>query len=164
MSHTPLPPFDAAKTIGEISAWQLSNLQMQKILYVAQMFYMGQNNGQLLINAFFEAWDYGPVLPVLYHEFKYFGNRPVAEHSLEEYECATDPNQRGFLQETVSTLGRFGASALIAVTHKENGAWRKHYKQGVRGIVIPNEDILEEYTQLIKESENAKESKDAHAR
>jgi uncharacterized phage-associated protein len=59
--------FDAARTLGYYSDWKLSNLQMQKILYLAHMVYMDKNSGEPLVDEDFQAWDYGPVLPSLYY-------------------------------------------------------------------------------------------------
>jgi len=38
------------------------------------------------------------------------------------------------------------ASELVAMTHSENGAWAKHYVPGVRSKVIPDADIIAEYS------------------
>ena len=63
---------DAAHRLGVNSGWSLSNLQLQKILFMADMNFVGQGKGRL-IDEDFEAWDYGPVLPSLYRECKPFG-------------------------------------------------------------------------------------------
>ena len=34
---------------------------------------------------------------------------------------------------------------LVAMTHRQNGAWAKNYVPGIRSIVIPNADIIAEY-------------------
>ncbi|MBQ2173756.1 MAG: DUF4065 domain-containing protein [Alphaproteobacteria bacterium] len=57
--------FDVAKTVCELAGWNLSHLKLQKILYILQMFYLGEN-GKPLFYANFEAWDFGPVEPNLY--------------------------------------------------------------------------------------------------
>ena len=66
--------FVAAKTLGIECGWCVSNLKMQKILYLAHLDYMGKNN-ERLVESSFEAWDYGPVQPELYHKLKRFGAR-----------------------------------------------------------------------------------------
>lgn len=68
-----------AKFICEKGDWCLSNLKLQKILYMSQMYYMGKNNGARLVDTSFEAWDYGPVSPALYHRVKAFGSSPVQD-------------------------------------------------------------------------------------
>ena len=39
---------------------------------------------------------------------------------------------------------------LVAITHWDDGAWAKHYLPGVRGIKIPNSDIVNEYQDRLK--------------
>ena len=67
---------EAAKYLGGRSRWSLSNLKMQKLIYIAHMFHLGIYKKEL-VHRFFEAWDYGPVHPDLYHYAKVFGADPV---------------------------------------------------------------------------------------
>jgi uncharacterized phage-associated protein len=54
------------------------NLQLQKILYLAQMIYMGHTAGGRLADGSFEAWDYGPVEPSVYRKVRMFGSDPIS--------------------------------------------------------------------------------------
>jgi hypothetical protein len=72
----PISALTAARHMCERSDWSLTNLKLQKMLYLAQMIYMGQFQ-ERLINGAFEAWDYGPVLPAVYGEVKAFGGGAV---------------------------------------------------------------------------------------
>lgn len=133
----------AAKRICEVSDWSLTNLRVQKILYVAHMFYMGQNDGTPLVTGHFEAWDYGPVHPRVYHVAKVSENRPVEPHVLKKYSDLHDGSlEREYLDGAVEKLP---LKKLVAITHWEGGAWYKNYEPGEVGIVIPNPDIIEEY-------------------
>ena len=66
----------AAKHMGQFSAWTLTHLELQKLLYLSHMIYLG-SHGKPLISGSFEAWAYGPVHPDLYHKAKIFGSDPV---------------------------------------------------------------------------------------
>jgi len=66
----------AARKICELSKWTVTNLKLQKILYIAHMVYMGRNKKPLIFEQF-EAWDYGPVVNSLYHYVKIFGDQPI---------------------------------------------------------------------------------------
>ena len=57
---------EAAEHLGKQAGWSVSNLKMQKILYIAHQYHLG-NYGEPLVHALFEAWDYRPVHPDLYH-------------------------------------------------------------------------------------------------
>ncbi|WP_410207286.1 Panacea domain-containing protein [Bradyrhizobium japonicum] len=52
----------AARHICARGNWGVTNLALQKILYMAQMVHLGRT-GQRLVDAEFQAWDYGPVEP-----------------------------------------------------------------------------------------------------
>ena len=52
-------------------------------------------------------------------------------------------------------LCSFSPGQLVALTHREGGAWSKVYKPGGKGIVIENSMISEEYTKLFLESKSS---------
>ena len=135
----------AAKALCEISGWTLTNLSIHKILYLAHMVYMGNNEGELLIEDSFEAWDYGPVLPLVYHKAKVFGHRRVRNIFHTAPSIDEDSDKYAFLKSAYESLGSLGGSKLISITHWPQGAWAKCYVSGYRNLPIPNEAIQEEY-------------------
>ncbi len=138
--------FSAAKHLAERSGWSLSNLELQKLLYLAHMFYLGRA-GEPLVHGQFEAWDYGPVHPDLYHKAKIFGSDSVQNifHSIADL---PDIAERAIIDEAYASLGNAGPGRLVNATHRKNGAWDKAYSPGVRHCVISNKDILTEYHEL----------------
>ena len=132
----------AAKRLGERSDWTLGNLQMQKMVYIAHMFFMG-DTGPPLVAGTFQAWDYGPVHPKLYHTLKQFGADPVEPHGLMLVDAVPDshPGAR-YLDSAVDQLP---IRRLVAITHWKHGAWAKNYVPYERSSRISNEDILDEY-------------------
>lgn len=139
-----VPVFSAAKRLAKRSGWTLSNLELQKILYLAHMFHMGRT-GEPLVYGQFEAWDYGPVHPDLYHRVKVFGSDPVEDIFFDAEEPSEGSAERSILDEAYDNLGKAGAGRLVNATHRPGGAWDVNYIPGQRHCVIPNEDILSEY-------------------
>lgn len=135
----------AAKTIYELSGGSRSNLEMNKILYLAHMVYMGKHDGEPLIREQFQAWDYGPVVPAVYHHLKAFGSKPVGNVFHRVPSLPEDAPEYQTLKQAVEGLGDMSPSKLVAVTHRQGGAWYKHYRAGVPNVAIPNKDILREY-------------------
>ncbi len=137
----------AAKYLAMRSDWVLSNLELQKILYLAHMFFMGRHDGEPLVIGSFEAWDYGPVHPDLYHKAKIFGSDGVGNifHSISDL---PEGREREIIDEAYLALGNAGPGRLVNATHRTGGAWDRNYLPGVRCCVIPNEDILSEYQGL----------------
>ena len=136
-----VPVLAAAKHMGHRSGWSLSNLTLQKLLYLAHMYQLGENE-EPLVPGSFEAWDYGPVHPTLYHAAKIFGADPVKNifHSQKEIEKGTEQYALDSCVDMSLTPSR-----LIAITHWIEGAWHGCYSAGQRGTVIPNEAIRDEY-------------------
>jgi uncharacterized phage-associated protein len=139
-----------SKLICERSDWRISNLQLQKILYMAQMYYMGLNNGRRLVDARFEAWDYGPVVPELYHKVKIFGSDPVGDVFYEARVFRPDDDRKIALDEVCDDLLKKRPGELVDLTHWEHGAWARHYIPGMKGITIPDTDIYREYNERVE--------------
>lgn len=134
----------AARRICEQSDWTFTNLQLQKILYLAHMMHMGEHNGQQLINGSFEAWDYGPVQPNVYRCVSLFGRRPIQD-VFGAVADISGTSEADTIDQCVAALRNKTASELVSITHWENGAWARHYTPELRGSVIDDADILEEY-------------------
>lgn len=134
----------AAKTVCELRDWNVSNLELQKVLYIAHMFHLGRT-GQPLVAEGFEAWDYGPVAPELYHHVKGFGSGPVRNvfHWIDG--VPVDAPEYAVLNEVADAARKASASKLVAITHAKDGAWAAYYLPGFRGISIPDDSIAEEY-------------------
>ena len=139
--------FVAAKTLGIECGWCVSNLKMQRILYLAHLVYTGKTK-ERLIKTPFEAWDYGPVQPTLYHKLKRFGARYVNDIFFREFPLQEGDKEFGILRE-MSEFREFPTSSLIAITHKEGGAWSKVYQPGISDMVIPDKFIFDEYNMLL---------------
>ena len=117
---------------------------MQKIIYIAHMFHLGRKNNPL-VNGYFEAWDYGPVHPDLYHKAKVFGANHVKNIFRTDPDLDDDMEEVETLKSTLNTVCDYTGARLVAITHWQNGAWYKNYRPGEKFIIIPDEDILEEY-------------------
>lgn len=140
----PISHKQAARELCRLSGWTLSNLKLQKLLYIAELYCVGESNGtDQLIASRFEAWDYGPVVPDSYHMLKIFGSRPVANifRRVPEIE---DAEKKELLARVHRVYGSLPAGQLVHITHWEEGAWAKRYAPGAN-VEITRQDILEEY-------------------
>jgi uncharacterized phage-associated protein len=140
----PLTAMQAARKICEHGSWKITNLGLQKILYLAQMLFMGENNGARLANADFEAWDYGPVVPEVYRRVRMFGASPIQDIFFSEPRI-NDGLREAHLHNVSTFLANKRPGELVSITHWKDGAWAKNYRPGITGIVIPDRDILDEY-------------------
>ena len=132
----------AASTLAELSKWTLSNLQLQKLLYIAQMFHLGETGHPIFADDF-EAWKLGPVVPSVYRHAKMFGSKPVT--SLFTSRRLLDGTGRSMLERVLRELPDRRPWKLVSITHWDGGAWAKHYNDGETGCTIPKSDIIAEY-------------------
>jgi uncharacterized phage-associated protein len=148
----------SAKTICSLSNWKLSNLPLQKLLYLSHMIALGEKN-LWLVGSNFQAWDLGPVEPNLYHKVKAYGDNPIPDiFNVPEY----PPNspEREIINRVVSELRDATPGKLVAITHQAWGAWAAHYRPRVMGIEIPEHEIRREYANRLQRS---RAKRDVHA-
>lgn len=142
----------AAETLVEVGGRAFSNLQIQKLLYLGQMLYLGENDAPMF-DEDFEAWKLGPVVPSVYQRAKIYGSRPV-EKLFTETTYPDGSPEREMLQRVLGELPDKSPWKLVGITHWEGGAWAKNYSAGDFGSMIPKVDILEEYrTRVAKSTE-----------
>ena len=137
----------AAKHIGRRSNWSLTHLEIQKLIYLAHLVYLG-NKKKPLVDGLFEAWDYGPVHPHLYHKAKIFGSDPVKNIFRLETDVPKDSLEAEILDAVTDKFSSDKAK-LVSITHWDQGAWAKRYVPGARGRLIFNGDILKEYNKRL---------------
>lgn len=135
----------AGRRICELRNWGVSNLELQKILYIAQMFHLGTSGGQPLIDDRFEAWEYGPVSPALYARAKGFGRGPVRNVFHWVPDIPAESSEEQMIQEAVKQTTGMTPGELVSITHWPRGAWHQCYRPNERGITIPNHMILDEF-------------------
>lgn len=134
-----------ARYICEKGGWKVSNLQLQKLMYLAQMIHMGRNNGKPLFDGNFQAWDYGPVEPSLYHRAKSYGSRALPDIFHDALGFKSEDPRRAVLDDVCERFLKFTPGELVDITHSESGAWATFYVPQAKGISIPNDAILREY-------------------
>jgi uncharacterized phage-associated protein len=124
------PAGEVAKYI--IKSLPVDNLKLQKLLYYSQATYLVRNDKEPLFPEPIEAWDYGPVVPPVYREYKPYGfdvllpaDEPV-NLSLNEIRA---------VDMTLSCFGELSGPALINQTHFED-PWKNAYRPGRPGGII----------------------------
>ncbi|MBE3030128.1 DUF4065 domain-containing protein [Campylobacter sp. RM9344] len=123
----------------------ISNLQLQKMLYYIQYEFL-TNYGKPLFDDDFEAWKFGPVIPVIYYEYSHMGAFKIGA----DYE-GCDKILSNMTQEEINTLNQIivdkrdiNAWRLVDNTHKSGKAWDIVFKNGDGiGDTISKEQIRE---------------------
>lgn len=144
--------FAAAGTLGELSQWSLTQLEYQKILYVAHMLHLGRT-GERLFEERFEAWDYGPVVRELYQATKAYGAMPIPSFTDERFRDDYDEYQT--LVDAYTMTKHLSAGQLVSYVHRPGGAWEQHYVPGGRQRFILDETVISEFASFMAPSDAA---------
>jgi uncharacterized phage-associated protein len=136
---------DVASSEGQ----RVSNLRINKIIYFLHAGFL-REFGKPLISAKIEAWDHGPVLREVYHQFKKFGRSEIVgrAHRVNvetgEYEVASaevSAEEMDYLVERCKQLLRVPAGVLVERSHAEGGPW--HIARFGSGQVNPGVQITD---------------------
>ncbi|MBU0578840.1 DUF4065 domain-containing protein [Patescibacteria group bacterium] len=115
----------------------LTNLKLQKLLYFAQGQYLAKFNKPLFEDDI-EAWEYGPVVKSVYHQFKHCGAFPITAFDIDS-EVNISDEKTLFLKKVWSKYAKYSAEHLVDITHKKGSPWEKNYKNGLNNIIPQNE-------------------------
>lgn len=124
----------------------ISNLKLQKLLYYMQGFHLAFFNAPFF-NESIEAWTYGPVVPVVFQEFKRYKQRAINPENYHDELVLTNEEQQMF-DIVYGEYNRFSAVTLMNMTHTE-GPWKNH---GI-GDEITNDELRTFFLTQIDRSE-----------
>ena len=127
--------FEVAKYI--IKSLPVDNLKLQKLLYYSQAVYLVLHDKEPLFSESIEAWDYGPVVPPVYKEYKRYGFETIPP---SDKPSALNFEQMRAVDMTLACFGDRSGAALINQTHYE-APWKNAYKPGRPSNVITVESI-----------------------
>jgi uncharacterized phage-associated protein len=129
----------------------ITNLKMQKLLYYAQAWHLVNFNKKPLFNDGIEAWDFGPVIPSVYHEYKTFGYRPIPHAITKNEEAPFTPDQMEYLELLYDKFIRFSAHELVNMSHNED-PWKKAFNSDLYPKIISHEEMTKYYSKLLDNS------------
>jgi len=139
---------DSAKSVANffIEKGDYSQLHIQKLVYFAYGWYMAATKGGRLFREPIEAWDYGPVIPDVYHCLKETGSSMITE-PIEGVAPVTDADTIGLLDAVNERYGDVGAFDMVTLTHVGDTPWTRARQRG-RGAKIRDSDIQEHFELL----------------
>lgn len=135
---------------------QLTHLSLQKILYFVHGKYLIES-GFPLVGGHFEAWQYGPVHPLIFSSFKKTRGRPITEKAKKtdllsgeerEIEPIEDKSIRLFIRVNSAHFLKLSAGRLVDLSHARGSPWdiltKRDSNSRVFGDRITNE-IIKKY-------------------
>ena len=134
----------------------ITQMKLHKLVYFAHGWHLALKDDPL-IDETLQAWDYGPVVPSLYHEFKRFRGDEITELAMDvvfvggaKISVITprvkkdDQYTRNLLKRVIKVYGKFTAWQLSAMTHEASSPWSLARKEnpGVSFVGISNKELL----------------------
>jgi len=105
----------------------ISNLRLQKILYFVQAEFL-VSQGMPCFRDKIEAWDFGPVAPNVYHQYKTHGGVSIFQSELLDHEYIDD-QYRKVIKNVIRALANYSTPDLMKTIHKQD-PWRDAYRYG----------------------------------
>jgi len=96
----------------------ISNLKLQKLLYYVQGFHLAIK-GSPLFGDEIKAWQHGPVIPDVYHEYKEFGSGYITKKADDVSDVEDNSDVKEIIDEVFQVYGQFSAWKLREMTHQE---------------------------------------------
>lgn len=115
----------------------LTNLKLNKLVFYSQVEHIRRHGSPLFDDAI-EAWQFGPVEPMVYREFKGYGRRPITSPSDH---ASLDGRSLAIVRHVADSYGRLSAFDLVNFSHRPGSAWSLVYDPSCdREITV--EDII----------------------
>lgn len=110
----------------------VSNLQLQKILYYVQVYFL-KKTGIPFFKDDIEAWQFGPVVPKVYYQYAVFGPAPITIFSTLEIDL--DAEERKDLNRIIREKAALSPWEMVKDTHQKGKAWEMYYRMGARNVI-----------------------------
>lgn len=164
MGELPLDPRSLANYILSVRnhfGFETSNLELQKLAYFCYARFL-ISHSEKLCEGYFEAWEHGPVHPLIYREFKEFGSKKITKKA-ESRDIITgetklvpppkEPIVTTLVVETILQLRNLNASQLRKKSHARGGPWHSVWESAKINLasqaIIPDSVIREVYKRHI---------------
>ena len=137
----------------------IDNLKLNKLVYISLGWafpILKRNLQSPLFIESVEAWQYGPVIPSIYHQFKQFRYKIITSKPfIYDYVKKENLNLRivdskikNFLDEVWGVYGSVSSSDLVDLTHQKGTPWEQSYRSDKLYVIIPTERIKKYYDGL----------------
>ena len=117
----------------------VSNLKLQKLLYFVQAYFLIKSpTKEPCFEDLIVAWDFGPVVPAVYSEFKRFGGTSISRvpiyyddrngmsEPIEFADNSISKHDKKLIDEVVEKFRWYTAPDLVKLTHNQ-APWKDAY-------------------------------------
>lgn len=129
---------------------RITPMKLQKLMYFVCRDYI-KLYGTSPISEQFEVWQYGPVLPSVYSEFKAFRSSPITEYAKDAngnafMVCESDsPDLTGVIDAVWRKYRSKTGIELSQITHKPESGWYRAFTE--HRTLITEGDMKDDYAE-----------------
>jgi uncharacterized phage-associated protein len=124
-AHVARVLIELAEQDRDVDQEPMAHMRLQKLLYYVQGWSLARR-GEKAFDDRIEAWEHGPVVPVVYRQLKDNKKNPLAIAQLEAGQI--DPDLRAFIASVWSDYRSHSAIRLRGMTHDES-PWKDAWAQ-----------------------------------
>lgn len=129
----------------------LTPMKLQKLMFYAQSWAL-KIYDEPIFDDFFAKWQYGPVVPSLYHDVKIYGSFPIKRKivavmmgdegklTVAPIVPMSDKKVNLLIDRIIEVYGGLRGTQLSYLTHLPGTAWSRTEKDGA----VINNDLLKE--------------------
>ncbi len=107
----------------------VSPMKLQKLIYFVYGQYYAETELPIFAESF-EAWQHGPVVSSVYHEFKQYGSSPITNYAMDakgsvwfSRVCSANTHYHYVLTKVWEKLKNISAVDLSIMTHIAGSPW-----------------------------------------
>lgn len=127
----------------EINQKPITQLQVQKLMFLFEAFYMNVADIESLYDCHFNAWTFGPVAIPLYKEYNKFGEYEIklAEEQKKIGENI-EPLKREILNRVYEAFGGLTSRQLVDLTHMMDSPWYETWMENGEHVVYGEKSYI----------------------
>lgn len=150
MTYSAIAIANAFLELAESEGKRLTNMQLQKLVYIAHGYSLATLNKPLFYNNV-HAFEWGPVIPKLYKKLSSYGAGSITGKIATEDESVPQTSvEMNLINQVWKAYGNFSGPKLSAITHRTGTPWSLTWSSNRFGV-IDNEIIAEHYRHLLNE-------------
>ncbi len=139
---------------------EMTPMKLLKLVYISHGWHLAVYDTPLIQEPIL-AWQYGPVVPSVYQQFKIYGNTNINDTGFiinakrEMVIPIAEKSKCVFLDKVWNVYKNYTGVQLSAMTHRKHTPWDKVYDSG-RGenAIIPNQLIKDHYAAKISANQS----------
>jgi uncharacterized phage-associated protein len=148
-------PYSAAKVanrmleLARTRGQEITPLKLLKLVYIAHGWSFPYLREPLLAEPA-QAWQYGPVVPSLYHAVSKFRDGSITGVVPDTDPQALSEQADSLIRSVYDSYARYSGIQLSNMTHMPNTPWSEAWNARGKNALIPNDRISAHYQHLLE--------------